>query len=609
MPLLTALLLIAGRGSAAFGFQKPVGDSPSKLPFLGWAKTPPMGWNSWDCFGTGVTEPIVRENAEYMAKNLKSHGWSVITIDIDWFVPGAKGWNYTPGAELSMDAYGRLMPAVDRFPSARDGAGFKPLASWIHGQGLKFGVHLLRGIPRKAVERNLPILGTNFHAGDIADKTNVCRWNPDMYGVDMSKPGAQEYYDSLLKLLAGWGVDFVKVDDLSTPYHESEIDAIRTAIDRSGRPIVLSTSPGPTGVEHGEHIETHANMWRVSNDFWDNWDALKEQFERLDRWTPYRGDGHWPDADMLPLGAVRQDEPAGWTHFTKTEQNTLISLWAICRSPLILGGNLPKNDPFTLSLLTNDEVIAVNQDSANNHQLWRKGDWIAWVADVPGTHDKYLAVFNAADQKSIDFNRASFASGLVTRDTPGQAVSVNVDIADAKKLYLYVDDGGDGNFGDHAVWAEPMLTGPRGFSRLTDIKWDSATQGYGTASVGKSVTGKPLILNGQPVSFGIGTHAKSMIAYTLPADFSRFTARAGLGQEGVSLDHGATVKFYVFTQDPFDGPEDSTAEIPVSLADLGLTGTVTVRDLWTHAVVGEFKDSFNPPIPWHGAGLYRLSPK
>lgn len=576
--------------------------------FYEWARTPPMGWNSWDCFGTGVTESLVRQNAEYMAKNLKAHGWSVVTVDIDWFVPGAKGWNYTPGADLTLDAYGRVMPAVDRFPSAAGGQGFKPLASWIHAQGLKFGVHLLRGIPRKAVERNLPILGSAYHAQDIADKKNVCPWNPDMYGVDMSKPGAQAYYDSLLKLMADWGVDFVKVDDLSTPYHQSEIEAIRKAIDRSGRPIVLSTSPGPTGIDHGEHVETHANMWRISGDFWDNWDALKEQFDRLDKWTPFRGDGHWPDADMLPVGAVRQDDPHGWTHFTQTEQTTLLSLWAIGRSPLILGGNLPKNDPFTLSLLTNDEVIAVNQSSENNRQLWRRGDQIAWVADVPHSRDKYLAVFNAADQRSIDFARASFDSGVVGRSTPGQAVDLSVDVTGAKKLWLYVDDNGEGIFADHAVWASPLLSGPRGEIRLTDVKWDSATQGYGTAAVNKSVTGHPLVLGGQPVPFGIGTHAKSMIEYTLPADYSLFTARVGLEREGAALDHGGNLRFYVFTEDPMSGPNEPAAPVTVNLSDLGFKGEVRVRDLWTHAELGEFKDAFTPSIPWHGAGLYRISP-
>ena len=132
-----------------------------------------------------------------------------------------------------------------------------------------------------------------------------------MYGVDMSRPSAQEYYDSVLAMLASWGVDFVKVDDLSRPYHTAEIEAIRKAIDKTGRPIVFSTSPGATPVSQGEHVRTHANQWRVSDDFWDGWRLLKEQFARLDAWTPFRGEGHFPDADMLPVGNIRAFQARG----------------------------------------------------------------------------------------------------------------------------------------------------------------------------------------------------------------------------------------------------------------------------------------------------------
>jgi hypothetical protein len=262
---------------------------------------------------------------------------------------------------------------------------------------LKFGLHLLRGIPRQAVHDNTPILNTSFHAADIADTKDICLWNPDMYGVDMTKPGAQEYYDSVFQLLASWEIDLIKVDDLSRPYHTAEIEAIRKAIDKTGRPIVFSTSPGATPLADGEHIANHANMWRISDDFWDDWKLLKEQFERLGAWTPHRAPGHFPDADMLPLGNVRAFESNGWTHLTHNEQITLMTLWSIAKSPLIMGGNLPKNDEFTLSLLTNDSVLAVDQNSTGNHQLFRDGDLICWIADVPNSHDKYVALFNAKD--------------------------------------------------------------------------------------------------------------------------------------------------------------------------------------------------------------------
>ena len=366
--------------------------------FWRWAPTPPMGWNSWDSFATTVTEAQTKAQADFMADHLARHGWQYITVDIQWYEPNATGYDYRKGAALAMDAWGRLLPATNRFPSAADGAGFKPLADYIHARGLKFGVHLMRGIPRQAVAANTPILGTPYHAADIANPKSVCAWNTDMYGVDMAKPGAQAYYDSVFALLASWGVDFVKVDDMSRPYfdHQAEVEAVRAAIDHSGRPMVLSLSPGETPLAAADHVEHHANQWRISDDFWDSWPALREQFGRLRRWAPYAGAGHWPDADMLPLGTL--DLGRRTTHFTPDEQRTLLTLWSIARSPLIMGGDLTKLDPATLALLTNDEVIAVDQHSTGGHELFDRENLIAWVAGMPGSPARFVALFNARDR-------------------------------------------------------------------------------------------------------------------------------------------------------------------------------------------------------------------
>jgi lysophospholipase L1-like esterase len=369
---------------------------PSNPPaFWSWARRPPMGWNSWDCFATTITESQAKVEADVMAGRLLAHGWEYLTVDIQWYEPGAVDFNYRKDAPLVMDEWGRLLPAPNRFPSAANGAGFRALADYLHARGLKLGIHLLRGIPRQAVARNTPIKGTDWHAADIADKSSVCSWNTDMYGVDMAKPGAQAYYDSVFQLLADWGVDYVKVDDISRPYHDAEIEAIRAAINRTGRPILLSLSPGAAPLAEGSHVAANANLWRISDDFWDQWPALLAQFARLNRWTPYRGPGHFPDADMLPLGII--DLGRRSTRFTPDEQRTLMTLWSIARSPLILGADLAKLDDATLSLITNDEVLAVDQASAENHQLFRRDNRAAWVADVSGSPDKYLAVFNLAD--------------------------------------------------------------------------------------------------------------------------------------------------------------------------------------------------------------------
>lgn len=369
------------------------------------APTPPMGWNSWDSYGPTVREDEVKANADYLAKNLAQFGWQYIIVDIEWYQPNAKSHGYIPRGAVTMDEYGRFVPSPNRFPSAVDGAGFKPLADYIHSKGLKFGFHIMRGIPREAVERNLPIKGTDFHAADVADKVNVCRWEgmEDTFGVDMSKRGAQAYYDSIAELYASWGADYIKADDLSTPARASEILALHEALKKTGRPIVLSLSPGPFLPEYADFLKTTAQLWRISFDFWDNWDSLKKQFEITHRWETHVEANSWPDADMLPLGRIgiraeRGDDRSSL--FTHDEQQTLMTLWSIFRSPLMFGGDLPSNDAFTLSLLTNAEVLAVNQHSTGGHQSYKQGDTIAWTAEAPDRKAKYVAVFNVGDTKS-----------------------------------------------------------------------------------------------------------------------------------------------------------------------------------------------------------------
>ena len=586
--------------------QKP--SSPTA--HLGWAKTPPMGWNSWDAFATTVTEAQTKAQADYMAKNLKKYGWQYIVVDIQWYEPKADSFNYRVGAPLTMNEWGLLEPAPNKFPSAANGKGFKELAAYVHSKGLKFGIHMMRGIPRQAVAQNTPVKGTTVRAADIADTNSVCPWNPDMYGVDMSKPGAQAYYDSIFAQAASWGLDFVKVDDLSRPYHGPEIEGIRRAIDKTGRPIVFSTSPGETPLASAEHVSKNANMWRMSDDFWDAWPALFEQFERTRKWAPSIGEGHFPDADMLPLGAVRQVPGytgGPWTRFSKDEQQTMMTLWAMARSPLMMGGDMTKNDEWTLSLLTNEEMLRVNQKSENNHQLFNHDGHIAWVADVPGSNDKYLGVFNTRDANSISSERAAFKSALVTRETPDHGVNVDVDITSAKKLFLVVDNGGDNFDADHVDWVEPRLVGPNGEMKLSDLKWTSATTGWGQVSTTLGAGGQPMSVNGKAVSYGIAAHGPSVIEFDLPAGYTRFKALAALDDGGTSQNiPGSTVHFLVFTQSPYS---QNGNQVGVSLKDVGVAGNAKVRDLWRKVDLGRVGSEFTPQIASHGAGLYRISPQ
>lgn len=368
------------------------------------APTPPMGWNSWDSYGTTIRENKVKANADAMAAKLEQFGWRYIVVDIQWYEPNAQAHGYRPNAVLQMDDYGRLVPAVNRFPSAANGQGFKPMADYVHSKGLKFGIHILRGIPRQAVAQNSPIAGTTLHAADAADKNSLCKWNTDMYGVDMSKPGGQAYYDSIVAQYAKWGVDFIKADDMSSPYHKAEIEGLHKAILKSGRPIVLSLSPGPAPLAEVASLRANAQMWRIEDDLWDNWKSVRAMYTRMEGWSKLVEAGHWPDADMLPLGHIGLRAERGndrLSLLTHDEQQTMMTLWSIFRSPLMFGGDLPTLDPFTTSLLTNRDVLAVNQHSDGNRVVYSHGDLRVWTAStsprVTGERVHYVAIFNLGD--------------------------------------------------------------------------------------------------------------------------------------------------------------------------------------------------------------------
>ncbi|MEJ6981218.1 NPCBM/NEW2 domain-containing protein [Pedobacter sp. P351] len=588
------------------------GYSQSTSNFHKWAPTPPMGWNSWDCFGPTVTEFEVKENADYMAKHLKSYGWNYVIVDIRWYIGNDKahGYNET-NPDYVLDEYGRFLPAVNRFPSAAGGKGFKPLADYLHAKGLKFGIHIMRGIPVIAVKQNLPIKGTNVTARDIYSEKDQCRWLRDMYTIVPGKKGAQEYYNSLFELYASWGLDFVKVDDLSSPiYFTEEVEMIRKAIDRTGRKILLSTSPGETPIASAGHVQNNANMWRTVGDFWDSWQQLKEHFSVFERWNKWRSFGAYPDGDMLPLGRIGIRAERGnprMTNFTKDEQYTLMTLWSIFKSPLMFGGNLPDNDPFTLSLLTNKRVLSVLNGSINNKPVFRDEEKAAWIADEPKTGAKYLAVFNIADQKTAIEEKAVWNSGIINRETKGHRKDLDLNISGARKLYLVVTDAGDNTDWDHADWIAPTLYNGKDSLLLTKLKWVKASSGWGKAHINKAVSGSSLIVSGREFENGIGVHSNSIIEFDIPEGYTRFKSQIGLDNAGAVQNIGATVKFLVYTQNPSGEVPPESAKIEVNLKELGLTSSYTITDLWSGKVLGRYTGKFAPVINKHGAGLYKIS--
>lgn len=380
------------------------------------ALTAPMGWNSYDYYDTTVTQLDVTSNADYMAKNLKHYGWEYIVVDIEWYSNDAgtrrKEYQYIPFGDIQMDEYGRLQPSPKRFPSSADGSGFKWLADYIHEKGLKFGIHIMRGIPREAAHRHLPIYGSEYTADEAADAYSICCWNPDMYGVKDNAAG-RAYYDSLIAMYAEWGVDFIKCDDIcdSRMYTEPayfsgwhEMRMIHEAVLKCGRPIVLSLSPGPAHIDKAWHYSEYANMWRITDDFWDNWDALKNMFTKCEQWQDHVKSGCYPDCDMLPLrfigkgfGEVRK------TNFTEDEQRTMMLLWCMFGSPLMLGCELMQLDVSTYSIITNTKVLGLLGEGRHGRQLAHNDSFAMWinepVSDKAVDKTSYIALFNLSDEK------------------------------------------------------------------------------------------------------------------------------------------------------------------------------------------------------------------
>jgi alpha-galactosidase len=392
------------------------------------APTPPMGWNSWDAYGLTIDEADFKANASVLA-GIKQIGWQYAVIDEGWYMENPFGG--TPEKEkFHLDTNGRLIPALNRFPDAAGGAGLKPLADWVHAQGLKFGIHLLRGIPRQTVKAATPIAGSTYTAADAGDPSDVCPWSEDNYGVRNNAAG-QAWYDSMISLYAGWGVDYLKVDCISDrPYKISEIRQLAAAIQKTGRPIVLSLSPGPTALAHAGEISKYAQLWRISDDHWDVWHndkkptdgsgefpfGTRDAFDRLAAWNSYVKAGNWPDEDMLPFGSLTPHP--GWgeprdSRLTHDEEQTEFTLWAISRSPLILGANLTKLDDFTRSLITNKDVTEMNQTVTQSNDSPSHGENIRiWTASTGGDPSRaYVAVFNVGDQPTeLELDWASSTS-------------------------------------------------------------------------------------------------------------------------------------------------------------------------------------------------------
>ena len=375
------------------------------------AITPPMGWNSYDYYDTTVTEAQVKANADFMATNLKEYGYEYVVVDIEWYSNDAgtqrDRFQYIPFGDDELDEYGRFIPSPSRFPSSVNGAGFKPLADYCHNLGLKFGIHIMRGIPRAAAERHLPMYNSKFTANEAANPSSICGWNPDMYGVWDNEAG-QAYYDSIIQLYSSWGVDFIKCDDIcdSWMYKAEDFSGwyetrmLHKAIMDSGREIVLSLSPGPAHIDMAFHYQENGNMWRITDDFWDKWELLKNMFWRCEMWQDHVKAGCFPDCDMLPIGQVG----AGFnskrhTNFTYDECKTMMTLWCFFRSPMMIGGELTQMNEEDLSLLTNKKLLQLLENGWKASQLERNDNYAIWKSVNTNSDKTAYAYFNLSDEE------------------------------------------------------------------------------------------------------------------------------------------------------------------------------------------------------------------
>lgn len=553
--------------------------------FRTWAMTPPMGWNSWDCYYSSVTEKEVMQNAQYLVDNdLVRHGWEYVVVDIRWYCnhPSLGGGNYNQRGtqDYVLDEYGRYLPSPTRFPSCMvngKNQGFKALAEKIHQMGLKFGIHIMRGVPKSVVGSSYKLKGSEGTAWSQVynGTTSPCTWLKDNLLVRNNEAG-QLYYNSIMDLYAEWGVDFLKIDDLSRPFYTDEIHMIRKAIDQTGRPIVLSLSPGKTQYTYAQECLDNANMWRMMDDLWDNWSHVDAVFNEAHAWESVTRPGNYADCDMLPLGQIAMTigdpnytsaQSGRWTNLTQNEQLTMMTLWGICHSPLFFGGEMTKNDAFTLSLLNNEEYHMMHKYGQEAHEVFNNEDngRVAWTSHIGDT--RYLALFQRDNTRWVVGQKALYKSETVAYTTDGHAVDVDIEWPEGSKtLVLVVDDGGDNYNYDHGDWINPTLV-------LRDGSEVALTGTYKTRQYTKSYfnrvyenknvdNGGKMKVLGTSYDRGFSTDANAAIFFQIPdnMDVVRFKAMAAADDSGIGQTNATTsIRFMVFDQNPLTDEQDNSA--------------------------------------------------
>jgi chitodextrinase len=389
------------------------------------ADKPYMGWSSWSLESTNfpgyggenwLTESNVLKQADVVASKLKPHGYNYVNVDA--------GWNVDNGTN-KFDAYGRPIADVKKFPD-----GMKYVGDQLHKKGLKFGLYLAVGLYIDAYnDGKTPIYGApGCTTKDIVypDLRKTSGWDNVSYQMNWSSPCSQKYIDSVANELASWGVDFLKVDGVGPGSVQGDaahnnipdVQAWHKALQATGRPIQLTLS---WSLSHPQ-VDTwkqNSNGWRVDTDVecycdtlvtWNN--SVKERWNDVVQWIPDAGPGHWNNLDSLDVGVGAMDG------LTDTERQSYATFWAIESAPLYTGDDLTKLDTYGLSLLTNDDVIAVDQAGNPAKPVSQDTDQQVWYSrNADGSYT--VALFNLGSGYSdvtADFSDLGISGNASVRD-------------------------------------------------------------------------------------------------------------------------------------------------------------------------------------------------
>jgi alpha-galactosidase len=347
------------------------------------ALTPPLGWNSWNCWADSVSQEKVLRSAHAMvASGLAQHGWSYINID--------DAWQGTRGGELNAIQGNKKFPAM------------KQLCDDVHALGLKIGLYSTPWITSYA-----------GYCGGSAD-TAKGTWSGEGKKEANWRHGSHAFLEQDAGQWAAWGFDYLKYD--WNPLTVAHAGAMFKALRGSGRDIVFSLSNSADVALAAEWPKV-ANSWRTTGDIWDYWQnngadwnyGVSEIGFSMDPWQASSGPGHWNDPDMLVVGMVGWGPTLHPTRLTPDEQYSHITLWCMLSAPLLIGCDLEQLDAFTLGLLTNDEVLAVDQDA-----LGRQAVRVATV----GAIDVYLKPLEDGSHAIAFFNRGNTKEAFVFNKFP-----------------------------------------------------------------------------------------------------------------------------------------------------------------------------------------------